>query len=95
VSRVAFRHPLAVFRWLASADWKVQFPLWLEGPADASRSALQQCISYALQCAQRITVDALRGDDLEPPAHLVEFLASVWATDDGSRLKPANVCRID
>jgi hypothetical protein len=54
----------------------VQFPLRLEGPADAGCPALQQCISYADQRPKRISVDALGGDDHKPPAHLVEFLAS-------------------
>lgn len=68
------RHSLAVSGRLASAGREVQSPLWLESPADPDCSALQQGISYSLQCPERLLIDALTGDDHQPPAQLVEFL---------------------
>ena len=56
------------------AAGEVQSPLRPESPADSDGSTLQQRISYPLQRSQRLLVDALRGDDHQPPAHLVEFL---------------------
>ena len=59
-----------------SVGREVQAPFRLEGPSDSKRSALQQRIPDALQCSQRVLIDALGGDDDEPPAHLVEFLTT-------------------
>jgi hypothetical protein len=61
---------------LALAGGKVQTPLWLEGPANSDGATLEQRISYAFQRPQWLLVDTFRGDDHEPPAHLVEFLTA-------------------
>lgn len=41
-----------------SVGREVQAPFRLEGPSDSKRSALQQRIPDALQCSQRVLIDA-------------------------------------
>jgi len=69
-----------------SAGREMQPPLRLEVPTDPDGSAVQQRISYAFECPQRLTVDALGRHNHEPPANLVQLLAPVDVTHPLARI---------
>ena len=65
----------AISRRHTSARGEVQAPLGLESPADPFGPTFQQRIPYSLESPQRLAVDALRSDDHQTPADLIELLA--------------------